>query len=560
MSTTRPAHDDLKMYQSLVIAVFLSLFSAATYAVELPELPRDYVDTTYNPPAGSEIVVKDEGDFQEALDSAEPGDVIILEAGATYSGPFILPVKPGSEWIVIRSSASEDSLPPPGSRIDPSYSNLMPKLISTTEPVISSAPGAHHFRFIGVEIRPARSNEAELSWQWSKSLLSKIIRDKEPDGIFLHNLVILGVDETRTDQLPHHIIFDRCYIHGDPVQGTRRGIAMNSRHTAVIDSYLSDFKIMGADAQAIAGWNGSGPFKIVNNYLEGAGENVLFGGADPSIRELVPSDIEIRHNHFTKPLTWMIGHADFVGTPWSVKNLFELKNARRVLIDGNLFEYNWPHAQNGFAILFTVRNQDGNAPWSVVEDVTFTNNVLRHIGSGINILGYDDNYPSRQTRRILIKNNLFSDVGGSWGQGRLFQLVDGTEDIIIENNTAMQTENIVFGDGRAHSGFVFSGNIIMHNDYGVIGTDAGIGTPSLEKYFPEVVFRNNIIIGGAADQYPSENYFPSSLKEAGLRGDPGAGYRHMGSSLYKESEFGEVHAGVDFNLLCSAINIPGNCH
>ena len=69
---------------------------------------------------------------------------------------------------------------------------------------------------------------------------------------------------------------------------------MNSARTAVVDSYLSNLHEVGADSQAIAGWNGPGPFKIVNNYLEGAGENVMFGGADPRIPNLVPSDIEIR--------------------------------------------------------------------------------------------------------------------------------------------------------------------------------------------------------------------------------------------------------------------------
>ena len=109
-----------------------------------------------------------------------------------------------------------------------------------------------------------------------------------------------------------------------------------------------------------------------------------------------------------------------------MKNLFELKNARRVLIEGNLLEYNWPAAQNGFAMLFTVRNQSGRAPWSVVEDVTFANNVVRHVGAGINILGTDDIHPSQQTRRIAIRGNLFADVGGAWGSGRLFQVLDGT--------------------------------------------------------------------------------------------------------------------------------------
>src|SRR5262249_39206743 len=154
-------------------------------------------------------------------------------------------------------------------------------------------------------------------------------------------------------------------------------------------------KERGADAQAIAGWNGDGPFLIVNNHIEGSGENLLFGGADPSIPMLVPADIEIRRNHIVKPLRWKQGEPGFQGTPWSVKNLLELKNARRVLIEGNLLENNWQESQNGFAILFTVRNQDGRATWSVVEDVTFAGNVVRHAANGINMHGRDDNYPSQ---------------------------------------------------------------------------------------------------------------------------------------------------------------------
>jgi hypothetical protein len=59
----------------------------------------------------------------------------------------------------------------------------------------------------------------------------------------------------------------------------------------------------------------------------------------------------------------------FAGVTWSVKNLLELKNARRVTIRGNVLENNWVSAQAGFAILFTVRNEDGAAPWAVIEDV-----------------------------------------------------------------------------------------------------------------------------------------------------------------------------------------------
>ena len=132
----------------------------------------------------------------------------------------------------------------------------------------------------------------------------------------------------------------------------------------------------------------------------------------------------------SKPLRWKVGDPSYEGTEWAVKNLFELKNARRVLNRGQrASNATGTHAQNGFAILFTVRNQDGGSPWSTIEDVTFTNNLVRHVGGGVNVLGHDDNHPSQQTRRLLIHNNVFLDVGESWGAGRLFQLLDGTNNV-----------------------------------------------------------------------------------------------------------------------------------
>jgi hypothetical protein len=80
-----------------------------------------------------------------------------------------------------------------------------------------------------------------------------------------------------------------------------------------------------------------GPFKIVNNFLEAAGETIIFGGGRATA---TPTDIEIRRNHMFKPMTWMKGQPGFVGgvdgSPFIVKNLFELKNAQRVLLEGNI--------------------------------------------------------------------------------------------------------------------------------------------------------------------------------------------------------------------------------
>jgi hypothetical protein len=488
-------------------------------AVEGPQLPRASVDTTEVAATGQVIHVAAGGDLQAAIDKARPGDRITLDRGATYRGPFRLPRKEGNGWIVI--STNDKGLAGSSGRVGPSQASAMPKLVASTGSVVETDPAAHHYRLVGLEIAPS-------------------------DGIYLRALLQIGAEEGTAEALPHHIIVDRCYLHGDSRRGARRGVALNSRESAVINSYLSDFKEVGADSQAIVGWNGPGPFRIANNYLEAAGENVMFGGADPTIDGLVPADIEVVGNHMAKPLNWRLEDPSFQGTAWSVKNLFELKNARRVLVDGNLFEYNWPHSQNGFAILFTPRNQDGRSPWSVVEDITFVNNLVQHVAAGINVLGHDDIHSSQPTRRIAIRNNLFLDVGGRWGSGRLFQLLDGTSDVSIDHNTAQQTDTLVFcGDRAPHTRFAFQNNIAFHNQYGFIGSGTGTGRPTFDRYFPGALFRRNVIIGGSAERYPPDNFFPASADQVGFVDPQRRDYRLKPSSTFKRAATDRLDVGAN---------------
>ncbi|HKG20614.1 MAG TPA: hypothetical protein VKC34_01835 [Blastocatellia bacterium] len=463
-----------------------------------PSAPATLLDTTYERPTGRKINVQGGAaggrNLQAALDQAAPGDTILLEAGATFTGNFVLPKKAGGAgWVTVRSSAGDSELPPPGTRVTPAQAPRMPKVETpNADPVLKTAPGAHHFRFIGVEFTQAAT--ASLTY----------------------DLIQLGSgSQTSIADVPHDLTIDRCYIHGNSTTNLRRGVALNSARSSVIDSHISDCHEQGADSQAVCGWNGPGPFKVVNNYLEGAGENVMFGGADPKIADLVPSDIEFRRNHCFKPLAWKKGHPSYAGRGWSVKNVFELKNARRVLVDGNLFENNWVDAQNGFAILFTVRNQEGSAPWSVVEDVTFTNNVLRHTAAAINVLGRDNNNQSEQVKRVKIHNNLVYDVGGKqWGGNGVFLQISETRDVSVDHNTVMQRGNIVTGHGSANEGFVFTNNLVPHNEYGVIGDGTGPGNATLSKYFPGITFKKNAIAGGQSSLYPPDNLFPAAPDDA----------------------------------------------
>ena len=515
----------------ILLAAALGLRVVAVEAAS-PERPRATVNTDDVRPTGRTIAVPAGGNFQAVLNAAQPGDVITLEAGATFQGPFTLPKKSGTGWIVVRTSAPDDRLPPSGTRVTPASAAVMPKVVVGTGSggAIVAAPGAHHFRFIGIEVRPVA-------------------------GAFVYTLMELGSGSVTSEaMLPHDIIVERCYIHGDAARGGRRGIALNGMSLAVIDSYLADFKEVGADSQAMMGWNGPGPFKIVNNHLEAAGENVMFGGADPAIHNLVPSEIEIRQNHFFKPLSWREGDPSYAGTPWTIKNLFELKNARRVLVEGNVFENIWRAAQDGFALQLTVRNQYGGAPWSTIEDVIFTRNIVRHAGSGINILGTDDPNPSQSMKRVLIQDNLFDDVSGArWGgHGHLVQILDyrvGTTDVVIEHNTSFQDGSPIYAGGKPHAGFVYRNNLTRKGTYGVIGDGASEGLGTLGTYFPGAVFVKNVVVGATPSLYPANNLFPGSLDKVGFVNLTGGNYRLAASSPYRNAGTDGRDIGADIAAL-----------
>lgn len=639
----------------------------------LPAMPRVLLDTKYVAPRGRRLFVRAGDDLQAALNVARPGELLELEAGARWQGNFVLPYKPNPtrQPIVILPSRGA-TLPPEGERLDPKrHAAALPKIISpNAQPALRAAPRAGFYRIIGIEFGFAPS--VKLSY----------------------NIVSLGEgDEKTLDELPTDIIIDRCFIHGNTLAHSKRGVQMNGKRLSVIDSYIGEIHGIGQDTQALMGWNGSGPFKIVNNFLEGPGENVIFGGSDPAIPNLVPSDIEFRRNHVFKPVGWKDGivprpemmgatgipieiaavkivdplpvgaplyyrvaaqgtagedveamspasdevivtprareagvqitwsavlygdakaprsaskyfvyrsaqppgtpnrswvqwewqrppepnsapnvsflnfvdngQAGTAGSPpdvgrrWSVKNLFELKNAQRVWIEGNIFENNWGDAQTGNAILFTVRNQDGGAPWSVVQDVRFVNNIVRHSGAAFQMLGTDYNHPSQPTRRIWISNNLFDDIdGGKWDSNGMFLgLSSGVDDLQIEHNTIFHTGNITsISEGAQNQRFVFTDNIMAHNAYGMHGQAIASGNGAINAFLPGAQIRRNLIAGANAGAYPPDNFYPATIDETKFINREQGDYRLAADSPFKGKATGAAgqDIGVDWAALQAA--------
>jgi hypothetical protein len=503
-------------------------FTSVASAPPPPPPPPDPEPEEPNPPDPPDFttfMVPTGGDVQAALNSAQPGDLILLEAGATFVGNFVLPAKTGDGFITIRSSASDALLPPAGTRIDPSDAPHLPKLRSpNSASVLATAPYAHHYRLQFLEFMANATGAGDII--------------KLGDGSAKQNTLAV---------VPYELIVDRVYIHGDAAVGQKRGIALNSASTAIINSYISDIKAVGQDSQAICGWNGPGPYLIDNNYLEGAGENVLFGGADPAIPDLVPSDITITRNHLFKPWSWR-------GSNWLVKNLFELKNAQRVFVDGNLMENNWLAGQVGYAILLKSVNQDGNAPWSVVQEVVFSNNVVRHVAGGINILDREHVYPAVPANRITFRNNLLEDVSATkyGGTGRFLQIIGGT-DLTLDHNTVINDGAVtVSPEVRQTFGLVFTNNLILDNLYGIKGAGTPSGNATITTYFPDSQFLGSIMVGSKAANYPVANFYPLTVGDVGFADYAGGDYRLGVTSIYRGGATDGTDPGADFAALATA--------
>jgi hypothetical protein len=468
------------------------------------------------------ITVGPKDSLQAALNAAQYGDVIVLQAGVAYAGSFELPLKNGTGEIVIQSSRASEL--PENVRVSSAQSALFAKLqTDSVEPVLKTAAGAHHYRFVGVEFSTTDAS------------------------VKVYDLIRLGEgrrEQKTLDSVPHHLVIDRSYIHGFNTQDVQRGISLNSAETTISNSYISEIHGVGYDTQAIGGWNGPGPFKIINNYLEGAGENILFGGADPANPEMIPSNIEIRNNYVFKPLSWKVGHATYAGKHWTVKNSLELKNAKNVVIDGNIFENCWTDGQTGIPILFTVRNQEGSAPYSILENVTFTNNIVKGAEGGLNLLGSDNEKPSQRSSGLMIANNLFVDIRGP------FLTMNGYNKVSLIHNTHFQTHNIMILYGTPVEQFVYRDNLTIRGPkgYGVFGDSLGEGVAAMRKFIPDAVFKNNVLAGADSSLYPKDNYFPPPDKVGFVNFEKGD-YRLAPSSPYAKAGSDGQPVGCDISKL-----------
>lgn len=506
------------------------------------ELPRVYVKSSLadTPAPGKVREVKAGDNLQSAIDDAKCGETLKLEAGATFSGKFKLAKKScdDAHWIIIRSSAPDNLLPPEGTRITPCYAgvaslpgrpdyhcrsakNVMAKIVfdapGDNGPIVVSS-GANHYRLMGLEITRAK-----------------------PEAHLRHLIATNDPADTAD-----HLIFDRIWLHGTATDETKDGLHLSGiTYAAIVDSYVSDLHCIAGkgtctDAQTVNGGTGDppgGPYKIVNNFLEASGENIMFGGGPGST---TPSDIEIRHNHLFKPLIWMMEQPGFVasytGKPFIVKNHFELKNAQRVLFEGNLLENCWGgFTQTGFSILLTPGNQGGKCPLCRVGDVTIRYNKIIHVASGIQLATAlpKQKTPSSGGSHYSIHDLVFDDIDGTTykGFGAFTTVVSNDppiSNVKIDHVTAFPTGPLLSIINRKDKlkDFTFTNNLLAAGKRQIAGAGGGPencahqvrddAATVLNNCMDNAVFSHNLIIGGRGS-WPSGNILVDDIAAAGIQ-------------------------------------------
>ncbi|MCC6246061.1 MAG: hypothetical protein IT353_24720 [Gemmatimonadaceae bacterium] len=494
----------------------------------------------YNPPypalTGVSRRVAAGGNLQAALNAAQPGDEVVLANGAVFTGNFTLPTKTGAGWITLRA---ENLTVSPGVRVSPATMSSAPRIVTpNASAAIQTAPGAKRWRLTGIEVTQATGLSIN------------------------YGLVLLGVGlENSRAALPSNIVLDRMYIHGTATDNLKRCVAFNGDSLAVVDSWLAECHGKGFDAQGIGGWNGGGPFLIENNHIEGSGQAIMFGGADPSIANLSPSDIVIRRNHLFKPLSWGGGR-------WSIKATFELKHARRVLFVGNILENHWADAQVGFAILFQAVSDNNTAhAWTTIEDVLVQNNRVLNSTSGANLLSRLSAFPGaplpyQPASRIAFVNNLFEQVGRdpiSGAAGRMTQFLGDLHDITLLNNTfyADGEPNLAVSlDGGAapQQRFGLFNNVFSRTVYGLFGSSVGAGQAAIDRFATGGRVAGNVFTGATslASRYPASNHFPASNVSVGFVSTAGDDFSLLVGGAHASGIFGRI--GVDMAALRTATN------
>ncbi len=431
--------------------------------------------------------------FQAALDQAQCGDTIILQAGARYGTtvafvtaggpqgyPFTLrnKVDCAGAFITIQTSAL-DGIPPAGQRVTPAHASAMPKLVSyANQEVVLPEPSAGWYRFVGIEL----TNDSSVALQGGHtgSAVGSPLGGYYPHG-----------------QWAHHVTFDRCYFHPveeveDPTSNYRsmtRAVGIDGAHIVVEGSHLGGFfgwyragHLAGRpdeliDTEAITMITGPGPVTVSNNFLE-AWFNVVFtgGGGNSTANTATVTASDMTHVTLSQSANLAIG------------DLIALKVPPYTNAGGAPSEWTVGKVSSlsGTVVTFEPTGPDGTSPsppsipgearWNGINptDVRFTRNTFNHRADWKTTFGASKSWAELKNGvRITFDGNIFQGDTSNIAPQNRNQTGSSpwsrNEDTLISNNIFTHGASFVAGlDDGYHTTMPGRGFTVTNNLFGFV--------------------------------------------------------------------------------------------
>lgn len=353
----------------------------------------DYAKPTFS---GTNRAATGRAAVQAAIDASVDGDLVTVDVASTIqtigtSSPALnLPNRGTSGWVNIRPSTFA-SLPAytkgdavsnwdKTKRVTSADTANLWKIetLHNNTPVFTFAQGSQGWWIDGMEAR------VESSF----------------NGTFDDAVVKIQANtQTQSSHQPDRIVINHSWIHNNSVPSrASRGITGNAKNLGIFHSTIEGFEATGKDTQAFISFNGEGPIALVGSMFGGMAENVFFGGADPSITGLNPTNIDIRFNYIPKQNGWA-GNAN-------LKNMLEFKKGVNAFVFGNVFDGGyWGGQQHSLVLKAT--NQSSGDPTALLQNVIVAYNKWYNQNAGfVNIAGNSETYVSAKMNHVEVAHNV----------------------------------------------------------------------------------------------------------------------------------------------------------
>jgi hypothetical protein len=512
-------------------------FGVASQILRLSFFTSFVVLTALTQARATTIVVPSGGDLQAALNVAQFGDTIILQAGATFTAPsfaqgFVLFAKSGgtgtdADYITVRSSRSDQL---PSGRVSPADKVNMAKIVALGfGGAFGTQNNSRYWKVVGLEITNSSSGTAN-----------------EHVGTMLE----LGNYQTGLQ----NIWFDRCYVHPqeegttDYTRTATRGFGVNGITNFILtNSYVSGFfgelqhvpptEWNYIDGEAIASNLGNG-YLIENNFLQAHFNPIFLGGggtgttnfgtvqASPAptltsatlsaVANLNVGDyvsfpqggnpnangrvLSINGNTIKFTSLHRLGATPVAPIPGSTA-LWNGEMIRNAVIRRNTFDIDTANAQYEFD-KFNRRMPKGYIEIKHCDTCLLEGNIFQGWPAtvAVNSVNQSGDAPWTVVRNFIFRNNWIKNFGSSLSMafGNPTGAADGHmsvegSNILIENNLFTQTNHLPDDYGMTKIGIwgYGQGVTIRHNTW--INTNPGGAMLSSNGPITNFVFKDNIV-------------------------------------------------------------------